>query len=63
MHEHGLAPADFERAYDVLAATLDRVGAQRESEFLARLALLLMQAPPAIDAVMAAIAAAEAATD
>lgn len=61
MFEHGLPAPDFELAYEQLAAALDRVGAARESEFLARLALLLMQAAPEREAVLAAIRAAEAA--
>ena len=32
---------DFDRAYDYLAAALDRVGPQHETAFLTRLALLL----------------------
>lgn len=63
MTDQGLPPADFELAYERLAAALDSVGLARESEFLARLALLLMQAAPEISAVLAAIDAAEAALD
>lgn len=59
MSEPTLSSAEFEQAYESLAAALDRVGRERESEFLARLALLLMHAPPARDAVLAAIEAAE----
>ncbi|CAN0328530.1 unnamed protein product [Phaeothamnion confervicola] len=61
MSESPLPPADFEAAYDLLAAALDRVGSARESEFLVRLALLLMQTPPDGAAIGRAIAAAEAA--
>ncbi len=61
MFEQRLPAADFELAYERLAAALDSVGPGRESEFLARLALLLMQAAPEISAVLAAIDAAEAA--
>ncbi len=63
MFEPGLPPADLELAYDALAIALDRVGPARESEFLARLALLLMQAAPRAEQVLAAISAAEAALD
>jgi hypothetical protein len=59
MSEPALSGADFEQAYESLAAAIDRVGRERESEFLARLALLLMHAPPVRDAVLAAIEAAE----
>ncbi len=61
MSESPLPAADFEAAYDLLAAALDRVGTTRESEFLVRLALLLMQTPPDGAAIATAIAAAEAA--
>ena len=61
MSYNTLPAADFELAYALLAAAIDRVGRERESDFLARLALLLMQAPPALSAIAAAIDAAEAA--
>lgn len=61
MSEFQLPTADFEAAYDLLAAALDRIGAARGSEFLVRLALLLMQIPPDGAAISRAIAAAEAA--
>ena len=61
MHEATLSSADFEQAYELLAAALDRVGRERESEFLTRLALLLMHAPTEKNAIAAAISAAEAA--
>lgn len=61
MSELPLPAADFEAAYDLLAAVLDRIGSARESEFLVRLARLLMQAPPAGAAISRAITAAEAA--
>ena len=63
MIEQGLPAADFELAYERLAEALDSVGRARESEFLAGLALLLMQAAPEISAVLAAIDAAQAALD
>ena len=58
-----LGAADFEALYDELAAALDRVGTARESELLARLALLLMHTPVEVAAIRAALAAAEAALD
>ena len=61
MTERKLPAADFESAYEQLAAAIDRVGPERESDFLTRLALLLMQASPAGAAISQAIAAAEAA--
>ena len=57
MFDAGLPPAELELAYDALASALDRVGAARESEFLARLALLLMQAAPRAEEVLAAVRA------
>ena len=56
-----LSGEDFECAYELLAAAIDRVGRAQESEFLVRLALLLMQAPVEIEAILTAISAAEAA--
>lgn len=61
MHIEALTSEDFESAYEQLGAAIDRVGRDRESEFLVRLALLLMHAPVEIEAVRAAIIAAEAA--
>ena len=61
MSEQPLPAADFEAAYDLLAAALERSGAARESEFLVRLALLLMHIPPAGAAIADALEAAEAA--
>jgi hypothetical protein len=61
MNREALGSDDFEAAYELLAAAIDRVGRDQESEFLVRLALLLMQAPVEIEAVRAAIIAAEAA--
>ena len=61
MSIEALANDDFECAYELLAAAIDRVGQARESEFLVRLALLLMQAPVELEAVRAAIIAAEVA--
>ena len=63
MNTDGLISDDFESAYDLLAVAIDRVGRARESEFLVRLALLLMQAPVELDSIRAAISAAEAALD
>lgn len=63
MIDPSLSAADLELAYDALASALDRVGPARESEYLARLALLLMQAAPRAEAILAAIRAAEAALD
>jgi len=62
MIDQQLPSADFEAAYELLAAAIDRVGRERESEFLARLALLLMQFAPDEAAVSAALAAAEVAS-
>lgn len=56
-----LPSADFETAYDLLASAIDRVGRARESDFLARVALLLMHTPVEIEAIRAALIAAEAA--
>ncbi len=61
MNIAALTNEDFEQAYGLLAAAIDRVGPARESELLVRLALLLMQTPVEIEAVRAAIIAAEAA--
>ena len=61
MTTSALSATEFEAAYDLLAAALDRVGRERESDFLARLALLLMQSMPEVGAICAAIVAAEAA--
>jgi hypothetical protein len=61
MSEQHLPAADFELAFEQLAAAIDRVGRERESDFLVRLALLLMQAEPEGAAISAAIEAAEAA--
>ncbi len=61
MSEQILSAADFEEAYEQLAAAIDRVGRAQESDFLVRLALLLMQASPDGAAITATIAAAEAA--
>lgn len=61
MHIEALTSEDFESANEQLGAAIDRVGRDRESEFLVRLALLLMHAPVEIEAVRAAIIAAEAA--
>lgn len=56
-----LSVADFETVYDLLASAIDRVGRERECDFLARLALLLIHTPVEIEAVRAALVAAEAA--
>lgn len=61
MSIEGLASADLECVYALLAAAIDRVGRAQESEFLVRLALLLMQAPVKVEAVRDAIISAEAA--
>lgn len=55
-----LDAAAFETLYDLLAAAIDRVGPEREADFLARLALLLMHAEVDEVAIRAALAAAEA---
>ena len=49
----------YERAYDALAAALDRIGPAGAEPMLARLCLLLMDLVPDAGAVEAAIAAAE----
>lgn len=51
--------ADLERVYDLIAAAIDRVGPERESLLLAKLALLLADEAGDYDAVAAAVAAAE----
>lgn len=51
--------ADLERVYDLIAAAIDRVGPERESLLLAKLALLLADEVGDYDAVAAAVAAAE----
>lgn len=61
MNIEGLTGEDFEYAYELLAAAIDRVGRAQESEFLVRLALLLMQTPVEVEAIRTAISAAEAA--
>ena len=58
---NSLSTTEFEAAYDLLAAALDRVGPEQESDFFARLALLLMQCPPEFEAISTALVAAEAA--
>ncbi|MBX9609197.1 MAG: DUF2783 domain-containing protein [Gammaproteobacteria bacterium] len=55
-----LETTTFEALYDALAAAIDRVGPARETDFLARLALLLMHAEVDEAAIRAALAAAEA---
>jgi hypothetical protein len=54
-----LSEADLERAYDLVAQAVDRVGPAREAAFLARLALALSAQLPSIEQVIEAIRAAE----
>ncbi len=49
----------FEQAYDLIAAALDRVGPERERLFLARLALALAHRLPDIKALEQALVIAE----
>lgn len=55
-----MTPAEFERAYERLAAALDAVGETDETLFLTRLALLLADACPDLDAFATALDAAQA---
>ena len=61
MNIEALTGEEFECAYELLAAAIDRVGRAQESEYLVRLALLLVQTPVALEAIRTAISAAEAA--
>ena len=54
-----MSEADLERAYDLIAQAVDRVGPTRESSFLARLALALSAQLSSIDGLVEAIRAAE----
>lgn len=51
--------ADLERAYDLIAAAVDRAGPEREALLLAKLALLLADRVGDFAAVAEAVAAAE----
>jgi hypothetical protein len=50
---------DLERLYDRLAAAIDRVGPERESLLLAKLALLLAERLGDYESAVEAVAAAE----
>ena len=54
-----LPAADYEQAYDLLAAAIDRVGLADEAAFLSRACLLLMDLAPDLASVQAALRAAE----
>ena len=54
-----LSDEDFETAYDLLAAAIDRAGVQTESVFLARLCLLLARRAGTLAQFEQAIASAE----
>jgi hypothetical protein len=54
-----LSEPELERAYDLIAEAIDRVGRAQESQFLARLSLALSAQLPAIGLLIEAIRAAE----
>jgi len=54
-----LPDVEFEKAYELIARALDRVGAERERLFLARLALALAHQLPDLKALEQAISVAE----
>jgi hypothetical protein len=56
---NSLPHEEFERAYEIIARALDRVGPERERLFLARLALALAHQLPDLKALKQALAIAE----
>lgn len=54
-----LTESELERAYDLIAESVDRVGRPNESLFLAKLCLLLSARLPSVDSLVEAIRAAE----
>jgi hypothetical protein len=54
-----LPDVEFEKAYELIARALDRVGPERERLFLARLALALAHKLPELKALEQAIDVAE----
>ena len=54
-----MSEVELERAYDLVAEAIDRVGPARESQFLAKLCLALCAQLSSRDSLAAAIRAAE----
>ena len=54
-----ITEAELEQAFERIAEAIDRVGKEREAEFLAKLCLALATQLPSIDPIADAIRAAE----
>ncbi len=54
-----LPESDLEKAFELIATAIDRVGRDHESMFLAKLALALATQLRSVDAITAAISSAE----
>lgn len=57
--QRALSETELEQAYDLIAQAVDRVGAVRESAFLARLALALCAQLRSVDLLAEAIRVSE----
>ena len=55
-----ITESELEQAFEQIAAAVDRVGREQESEFLAQLCLALATQLPSIDPIAEAIQSAEA---